>query len=137
MLMMSMTHEGMGQCLAVEDATTREVFEIYLEQTLRPALQLGQMMVMDYPSSITKAKASRQAYRGARLRTSMPAALPSAPQPDSEAFERLSRGPRDMWEKPKPGLEKASPEARGAAITTVGGRPASGLSWPLRARHAP
>lgn len=32
--MMSMTHEGMGQCLAVEDATTREVFEIYLEQTL-------------------------------------------------------------------------------------------------------
>ena len=34
MLMVSMTHEGMGRCLAVEDATTREVFEIYLEQTL-------------------------------------------------------------------------------------------------------
>ena len=51
-LFASMTHEGIGPCLVVEGATTREVFETYIEQMLRPALRPGQIVVvMDNPSS--------------------------------------------------------------------------------------
>jgi transposase len=37
----------LGPCLAVEGATTREVFETYLEHVLAPTLKPGQMVVMD------------------------------------------------------------------------------------------
>ncbi len=46
-----MTYKGIGPCLVVEGATTREVFETYIEQMLRPALRPGQMAVMDNVSS--------------------------------------------------------------------------------------
>jgi transposase len=46
-LLASMTHEGIGPCLVVEGATTREVFETYIEQMLRPALRPGQIVVID------------------------------------------------------------------------------------------
>ncbi len=50
-LFASMTHEGMGPCLVVEGATTREVFETYIEQMLSAALRPGQMVAMDNLSS--------------------------------------------------------------------------------------
>ncbi len=40
-LLASMTHEGMGPCLAVVGSTTRELFEAYVEQVLLPALKPG------------------------------------------------------------------------------------------------
>jgi transposase len=46
-LLASITHRGLGPCLAVEGATTREVFETYLEGVLAPSLIPGQMVVMD------------------------------------------------------------------------------------------
>ena len=47
-LLASITREGLGPCLAVEGATTREVFEAsYLEHVLAPTLGPGQMVVMD------------------------------------------------------------------------------------------
>ena len=46
-----MSAEGMGPSLAVEGATTREVFEAYLEHLLVPALRAGQVVVMDNLSS--------------------------------------------------------------------------------------
>ena len=45
------THEGIGPCLVVEGATTREVFETYIEQRLGPALRPGQIVVIDNLSS--------------------------------------------------------------------------------------
>jgi transposase len=50
-LLASMTAEGMGECLAVEGPTTREVFETYLELVLAPSLQPGQVVVIDNLSS--------------------------------------------------------------------------------------
>ena len=50
-LFASMTHEGIGPCLVVGGATTREVFETYIGQMLRPALRPGQIVVMDNVSS--------------------------------------------------------------------------------------
>jgi transposase len=46
-LLASITHRGLGPCLAVEGFTTREVFEVYLEGVLAPTLIAGQKMVMD------------------------------------------------------------------------------------------
>jgi len=46
-LLASITHRGLGPCLAVEGSTTREVFEAYLERVLAPALRPGQVVAMD------------------------------------------------------------------------------------------
>ena len=56
--MASMSVRGMGECLAVEGPTTREVFETYLEQLLAPSLRPGQVVVMDNLSS----------HKGSRVR---------------------------------------------------------------------
>ncbi len=57
-LLASITAGGMGPCLAVEGATTREVFETYLERVLAPELKPGQVVVMDNLS----------AHKGGRVR---------------------------------------------------------------------
>jgi transposase len=46
-LVASMTAEGMGPCAAVEGATTKAVFEAYVEQVLAPSLRAGQVVVLD------------------------------------------------------------------------------------------
>ena len=46
-LLSSITLSGMGPSLAVEGATTRAVFEAYLEEALAPSLPSGQVVVMD------------------------------------------------------------------------------------------
>ena len=46
-LLCSMTLSGMGPSVAVEGATTRAVFEAYVEQALVPNLSAGQVVVMD------------------------------------------------------------------------------------------
>jgi transposase len=62
-LLASMTHGGMGPCLAVEGATTSKVFETYIEQMLGPALRPGQIVVMDNLSS-HKGKRVRELIEG-------------------------------------------------------------------------
>lgn len=57
-LLSSMSMEGMGPSLAVEGATTKAVFEAYIEKVLAPALKLGQIVVMDNLSS----------HKGSRIR---------------------------------------------------------------------
>jgi transposase len=57
-LLASMTREGMGPCVAVEGATTKAVFEAYLEQALAPSLSPGRVVVMDTLS----------AHKGERVR---------------------------------------------------------------------
>ena len=46
-LLSSMSTKGMGPSVAVEGATTRAVFEAYVEQALAPSLCEGQIVVMD------------------------------------------------------------------------------------------
>ena len=57
-LLSSITLSGMGPSLAVEGATTRAVFEAYLEEALAPSLPSGQVVVMD----------SLGAHKGGRVR---------------------------------------------------------------------
>ena len=46
-LLSSMSLEGMGPSLTVEEATTAVVFEAYVERVLAPSLCPGQVVVMD------------------------------------------------------------------------------------------
>ena len=48
--------EGIGPCLVVEGATTRAIFEAYVERVLAPTLSPGQVVVMD---NLTAHKGSR------------------------------------------------------------------------------
>jgi transposase len=57
-LLASLTTEGMGECLAVEGATTQVLFEAYVERALAPSLRAGQVVVMDNLS----------AHKGQRVR---------------------------------------------------------------------
>ena len=57
-MLASMSAEGMGPTLAIEGSTMREVFEVYLEHFLAPALRPGQAVVMDNLS----------AHKGGRVR---------------------------------------------------------------------
>ncbi len=57
-LLSSMSTKGMGPSVAVEGATTRAVFEAYVEQALAPSLREGQMVMMDNLS----------AHKGGRVR---------------------------------------------------------------------
>ena len=55
-LLASMTTEGMGPSVAVVGATTRVVFETFVERLLAPALSSGQVVVMDNLSALTRAR---------------------------------------------------------------------------------
>ncbi len=44
-LLASMSVEGMGECLAVEGATTKVLFETYVERVLAPDLRVGQVVI--------------------------------------------------------------------------------------------
>ena len=53
-LLASITHRGLGPCLAVEGPTRREVFEAYLERVLASSLRPGQVVVLDNLSLPTR-----------------------------------------------------------------------------------
>ena len=42
-----MTLDGMGETMAVEGSTDREVFEAYVERVLAPTLEAGQLVILD------------------------------------------------------------------------------------------
>src|SRR5215217_3401761 len=84
-LLASMMAEGMGPCLAVEGATSRIVFETYIEKVLLPSLRHGQVVVMD-TSVPTRASGSESSSRARAAsysicrrthRTSVPLKRPS------------------------------------------------------------
>jgi transposase len=107
-LLASMSAKGMGPCLAVEGSTTREVFEVYLEHLLAPALRPGQVVVMDNLSS----------HKGSRVRElieergcTLMYLPPYSPDlnPIEEAFAKL-----------KALLRKAGARTRAALIEAMG-----------------
>ena len=79
-LLASITREGLGECLAVEGPTTREVFEAYLERVLAPTLRPGRVVVMDNLSAhkggrvkeIIEGRAARCSTCRPTRRTSIP-----------------------------------------------------------------
>jgi transposase len=121
-LLASMTHEGMGPCLAVVGSTTGEVFEAYIEQVLLPALKPGQVVVMDNLS----------AHKGSKIRELIEARgcellflPPYSPDlnPIEEAFAKVKALVRRAGARTRESLV----EAMGRALEAVTGRDARGF----------
>ena len=109
-LIASMGAGGMGPCLAVEGATTRAVFEAYVERVLAPSLSPGQVVVLD----------NLAAHKGERVRRLVEARgcellflPPYSPDlsPIEEAFSKL-----------KALLRRAAARTRGALLGEAIGR---------------
>jgi transposase len=107
-LVASMGAGGMGPCLAVEGATTKAVFEAYVEQVLAPSLRPGQVVVVD----------NLGAHKGERVRKlvegrgcSLLFLPPYSPDfsPIEEAFSKV-----------KALLRKAAARTRGALVEAMG-----------------
>ena len=107
-LICSMSTEGMGPSVAVEGATTRAVFEAYVEQALAPSLSPGQVVAMDNLS----------AHKGERIRELVERRgcellyLPPY-SPDMNPIE-------EAFSKEKGILRKAQARTRGGLIEAMG-----------------
>jgi transposase len=117
-----MTRSGMGPSLAVEGATTRAVFEAYVEKVLAPSLRCGQVVVMD---NLTAHKGERVREliedRGCEL-VFLPPYSPDF-NPIEQAFSKL----KALLRRSEARTREALIEAMGAALSAVSARDASGF----------
>lgn len=121
-LLASMTTEGMGPCMAVEGATTKAVFEAYVEQILSPILRLGQVVVMDNLA----AHKGEQVRELIEARGAKPLYLPPySPDlnPIEEAFSKIKRHLRKIEARSREALV----HAMGAALSVITGPDARGF----------
>jgi transposase len=121
-LLASITREGLGPCLAVEGATTREVFEAYLEHVLAPTLKPGQMVVMDNLS----------AHKGGRVKEIIEGRgcvliyLPPY-SPDFNPIEQAFSKVKGLMRRAEARTREALIEAMGLALSAVSARDARGF----------
>jgi transposase len=121
-LLASITREGLGPCLAVEGATTREVFEAYLERVLAPTLVPGQVVVMDNLS----------AHKGERVRELIEQRgcellyLPPY-SPDFNPIEQAFSKVKGLMRAAEARTREALIEAMGVALSAVSARDARGF----------
>ena len=121
-LLSSMTLSGMGASIAVEGATTRAVFEAYVEKALVPTLRPGQVVVMD---NLTAHKGERVrkliAERGCEL-LYLPPYSPDF-NPIEQAFSKL----KGLLRRAQARTREALVGAMGRALEAVTATDASGF----------
>ena len=121
-LLASITLRGLGPCLAVEGATTRVVFETYLERVLAPALGPGQMVVMDNLS----------AHKGGRVKEIIEGrgwelVYLSPYSPDFNPIEQAFSKVKGLLRRARACTREALIEAMGLALEAVSARDARGF----------
>jgi transposase len=115
-LLCSLHAQGTGPSMAVEGATTREVFEVYVEHFLAPELEPGQVVVMDNLGA-HRPKRIRELIeaRGCDL-LYLPAYSPDL-NPIEEAFAKVKHILRKIGARTKEALVEAMGRALGAVST--------------------
>ena len=104
---------GMGETMAIEDSTNREVFEAYVEHALAPTLQVGQVVIMDNLSAHKPARVKELIEsRGCEL-IYLPAYSPDF-NPIEEAFSKIKGMLREAGARTKDALVGALGEALSA-----------------------
>ena len=120
-LLASMTLGGMGETLALECSTNREVFEAYLEYALAPTLEAGQVVVMDNLSAHKPARVREVIEeRGCEL-VYLPAYSPDF-NPIEEAFSKI----KDMLRQAGARTKDALVEVLGEALSAISAQDARG-----------
>ena len=113
-LLASMSLEGMGECLAVEGATTKVVFEAYVGRVLAPTLRTGQLVVMDNLAVHKSEKIGKLIEgQGCKLLYLPPYSLDY--NPIEEAFAKI----KSLLRKAAARSKKALIDALGAALSSV------------------
>ena len=116
-----MTLGGMGETLAVEGSTNREVFEAYIEHVLAPTLETGQVVIMDNLSAHKPARVRELIEsRGCEL-IYLPAYSPDF-NPIEEAFAKI----KDMLRQALARTKDALVEVLGEAISAISAQDARG-----------
>jgi transposase len=120
-LLCSLHLEGMGPSMAVEGATTKEVFEAYVEHFLVPALRPDQLVVMDNLGA-HRPKRVRELIEGKGCELLyLPPYSPEL-NPIEEAFSKVKRILRKIGARGKEALIKAMGRAlRAVSIEDVRG----------------
>lgn len=121
-MLSSMTLEGMGPSLAVEGATTKAVFETYIERVLAPSLSPGQIVVMDNLSSHKSSRIRELIERRGCKLLYLPPYSPDL-NPIEEAFAKL----KGLLRKAEARTRDALLEAMGRALDAVTGSDARGF----------
>jgi transposase len=120
-LLASITLGGMGETMAVEGSTDREVFEAYLEQVLAPTLEAGQLVIMDNLSAHKPARVRELIEEQGCELIYLPAYSPDF-NPIEEAFARIKGLLRQAGARTKEGLV----EVLGEALSAVRAQDAQG-----------
>ena len=104
---------GMGEAMAVEGSTDREVFESYVEHALAPTLEVGQVVLMDNLSAHKPARVRQLIEeRGCEL-IYLPAYSPDF-NPIEEAFNKIKGKLRQAGARTKDALVEVLGEALSA-----------------------
>jgi transposase len=112
-LLASITLSGMGETMAIEGSTNREVFEAYVEHALAPTLHTGQVVIMDNLSAHKPARVRELIEsRGCEL-IYLPAYSPDF-NPIEEAFSKIKGMLREARARTKDALVRALGEALSA-----------------------
>ena len=117
-----MTLSGMGPSLAVGGATTRAVFEAYVEKALAPSLHSGQVVVTDNLTA-HKRERMRQLVEGRGCEVVyLPPYSPDF-DPIEQAFSKLEASLRGAQARTREALI----EAMGRALSTISALDARGF----------
>jgi transposase len=113
-LLASITLSGMGETMAVEGSTNREVFEAYVEHALAPTLQAGQVMIMDNLSAHKPARVRELIEQQGCELIYLPAYSPDF-NPIEEAFSKI----KGMLRRAAARTKDALIEVLGEALSAV------------------
>jgi transposase len=112
---------GMGETMAVEGSTDKEVFEAYVERALAPTLEAGQIVIMDNLPAHKPARVRELIeQRGCEL-IYLPAYSPDL-NPIEEAFSKIKAMLRRVGARTKDALV----DALGEALSAVSAQDARG-----------
>ena len=112
-LLAAMTLDGIGETMAVEGSTNREVFETYVEKALAPTLKAGQVVILDNLSAHKPARVRELIEsRGCEL-IYLPAYSPDF-NPIEEAFSKIKSIVRRAGARTKDALIDVLSEALSA-----------------------
>jgi transposase len=121
-LLASITLRGMGETLAVEGSTNREVvFEAYVDQVLAPTLEAGQVVIMDNLSAHKPARVRELIESRDCELTYLPAYSPDF-NPIEEAFAKIKGMLRQAGARTKDALV----DVLGEALSAISAHDAQG-----------
>lgn len=112
---------GMGETMAVEGSTDKEVFEAYVERALAPTLEAGQVVIMDNLPAHKPARVRELIEeRGCEL-IYLPAYSPDL-NPIEEAFSKI----KDILRRVGARTKEALVDALGEALSALSAQDARG-----------